>query len=447
MLFGSFQKLTVGRSARRSAGTAWLVLIAGTVIPHSSFAQVLRIGGFDFNSKARLEGVYTTNVQRERPGITSASAEDYYVLAGLDLTGSRPVGQSTTLDLATGISEEHHFKRSDLDNSSNPFGHFNVRSSSEIGHLEVHAEANYDRNSQSQTDAFSPNGKGKARDPQDKILYGVGANYEVNRLSIGGDYTYSSTAHDLKEFQLQDQQEDRHAFFAGYKLAERLTPRYTYDWSNTKYPNNPESSRTQVTHRFMFPFMLMQEPNLTYTFTWQKEDKGDGNPVKWEPVNNISLADNRKLSESLAFSYFINYQNKQDPAQDDVQLTYGAALNHSISRTATETFTASRQPVNTLGSTLKTEMTMYRYFFTKSDLIIYDLNLGAGAGYEISVPYGDKTAPEQKTLRYDASLDYRKAITPRLNRSLSYAYSYENIDIQPPALVEHRVTLSYDYTF
>lgn len=428
-------------------GTACVVLVVSTAIPFSSFAQVLRIGGFDFNSKARLEGVYSTNVQRERPETSSASPEDYYVVAGLDLTGSRPVGQSTTLDLTTGIAEEHHFKRSDLDNSGNPLGHFNIRSSSGIGHLEVHAEGNYDRNAQSKTDAYSPDGKGKARDPQAQILYGAGANYAVNRLSMGGDYTYSSTTHDLKEFQPLDDQIDRYNFFVSYKLTERLTPGYMYDWSDTKYPNNPENSRTQVNQAFMFPFTILHKPNLAYTFSWRKQDTGTGAPVRWEPAHSVSLADSLRLSQSLDLAYFASYQNEITMGQKNVNPTYGVSLNHEISRTASETLTASRQPVNTLGSTLKSEITSYRYSFTKSDLFIYDLSLSVGAGYEISIPFGDKTAPERKTLRYDAGLHYSKAITPRLNRSLAYDYSYENIDVQPPALIEHRVTLSYDYTF
>ena len=440
--------------SQREAGfsrTDWLraiLLVAlGCAWPTATSAQVLRIGGFDFNAIAHAEAVYSSNISRIRPGTTTASLEDYYVAVGLDLLSTRQVGQGTTVDLGTGITEEKHFKRTDLDNSTAPFGHFDLRTTTDIGHLQVMGEAGYQKTSQSQSDTFSPQGLGKARDPREIINYGGGAKYEANRLSLGGDYRYHNEAHDLTQFQNQNQSINRFETYIAYRLADRFTPRFTYDTTDTKFPNNSSSDRKQSNKRFVFPVLLVMRPQLTYSFTWQEEDRGDGSPVKWKPRNTVSVGDTIELSRSLTVAYQAMYDNYPQPAQDQVQFTYGASLTHQIGRTATQTAAIQRQPVRTLGSTLQSDETMYSYRFRKSDLFIYNLNLALGASLQHTIPQGDASQPAVDTVQYNASLIYKQDVTRRLSRSLAYEYLYEDQNSVPGKIIEHRVTLSYRYLF
>ena len=422
------------------------VCCAGSLAVH---AQVLRIGGFDFNAKARLQGIYSSNVESVRPSTTSESPEDYYIVAGLDLTSVKPIGEGTRLDLSTGIAEEKHFKRSDLDNSRSPFGHFALQSKTEVGRLNLGAKVGYDRTSQSQFDSFSPKGMGKARDPRNVVSYGASAQYDADRLGIGGDYTYRSEQHDLALFKEQNLQETRYSSYISYRIISRFVPRYTYDWTKSFYPDNSLADRIKINERFIFPFEILSDPkwpHLTYAFTWQKEDLGDHHSiVKWRPRHTVTLGDTRQLSKSLSLNYIASYDNYPQPAQDLVQVTYGAALTHRISRSATQTASAQRQPVNTLGSTLKSDQTLYRYAFTKNDLFIYNLTFDAAATYERTIPEG--VGLPQTTKRYSTMLTYKQNVSRRLSRSLQYLYSYEDLNTDPEKLEEHRVTLSYEYQF
>lgn len=437
-----------GRGPSHAAGLRSAILLAcATSLAPELRAQALRIGGFDFNATARLQGVYSSNVERARPGSTTASLEDYYVVAGLDLDGERPMGAATTLEISTGMAIEKHFKREDLDNSQNPFGHFGLRSSTEFGRLKVGAHVEYERTSQSQSDAFSPQGLGKARDPRDEFGYGVDADYKLNRFSLAASYDHSTQSHDLDRFKGQDQEVDGYALTTEYKVSERFTPAYKYDHTVTTYPSNPDNDRTQNNHRFMFPFLLWENPNLLYTFTWQQEDRGDGEEVKWKPRNTVSLTDAVDLSPRMTLDYFAVYDNYPQPAQDVIQFTYGAALSHQIARTLSHRASVRRQPVATLGSTLASDQTQYAYDLEKRDLFIYNLDLGAGVTLDRTIPEGDAAQPTQETLTYTASLTHHVSLTRRLSRIVSYDYSHEDLNTQPEVLEEHRLTLSYEYKF
>ncbi len=421
-----------------------LTVACFSTLPAVTMAQVLRIGGFDLNATAHLDGIYSSNVERERPDQSSGSRSDYYVVAKMDLTGSRLVGPGTTVDLDAGYSDERHFVRDDLDR---PYGNIGLRSITEAGRATIGVNVDYIRTAEPQKNAFSPQGLGSAYDPRSTFDYGVNANYVISKITMNGSYEHRFETHDLSQFQDQNQDEDRFNALVAYRVVERFSPGYSYENTKTTYENNPSNDHTTSNQRFLFPLIVWKKPQLVYTFTWQYEDQGTGIPPEWKPRNTVSLSDTRELAPNLSLSYTAQYDNYPQPAQDQIQFTYGAMLAHKISRTADHSVSVQRQPAKTLGSTLQSDQTTYQYTFSKQDLFIYNLNFMASAGYEHTIPEGNAAEPAQNTIRYDTYLQYRVDLTRRLSRALEYRYSYEDLNTNPEKLVEHRVTLSYQYSF
>jgi hypothetical protein len=426
-----------------------LVLCVSGVV-QGARGQVLRIGGFDLNARAHSELVYSTNVERQRPGVTTEESEDYYAVLGLDFYGTRPVGRSTVLDLRTGISVEKHFVRDDLDNSSNPFGSFGLRSATDLGRLTVSGVFNYERLSQSSSDRFSTDGLGKARDPRTEVRYGGGAAYQAARLGAGLNYLKKDEEHDEEQFAERNMQEETIDAFVVYKLHERVEPSYRYELKETKYPNNPTSDRTQVNHRYIVPVRLrLESPSVDYAFMWQKEDRDDGIEPEWRPRHTLGVSDVRELSPSLSFAYYALYDNYPQPSEDQIQFTYGVQLRHKISRTADQVLGVMRQPVETFGSTLDSDQTRYEYQFNKKDLFIYDLTLNVSLQWQHTIPKletgGDGEPQDTKT--YDVRLHHDRPVTRRLSRTIEYSFMFEDNSDQPEDLVEHRISLKYEYQF
>lgn len=421
-------------------------MLAASVV-QGARGQVLRIGGFDFNARARSELVYSTNVERQRSDVTSEESEDYYVLVGLDLTSVRPVGRSTVLDLKTGVSVEKHFVRDDLDNSSSPFGSFGLRSQTDFGKLTVDMHVSYDRLSESSGDQFSPDGLGKARDPRTEISYGAATRYQANRLAAAFSYVQKDEDHDEEQFANRNLEETSTEGTVVYKLHERVMPAYRYEWRDSVYPKDSSANRTEVAHRYIVPLILrFDDPRLDYAFMWQKEDRDDGVKPEWKPRHMLGIADTIELSPTLELAYFATYDNYSQPAEDQIQFQYGAKVRHQISRTANHSAGITRQPVETFGSTLESDETRYDYQFTKEDLFIYDLTLYLGWNWQHTLPSeGDDGAQDKTT--YDLRLTHIRSVSRRLQRTFEYSYQLENSSVEEEDLVEHRVSLKYDYQF
>lgn len=413
----------------------------------SASGQVLRIGGFDFNSTARLQGVYTTNVERERPSQSVESREDYYVLTGIDLSSVKETGPGSRMDLRTGLTVEKHFIRDDLDNSSSPFGQLSLRVEQDFGHLRAYGAAGYQKLSDSNNDRFSPDGRGRTRDPRTESHYGGGAELAKGPLTMSGFYDFRQERHDEAQFLNRDLDETRYDYQAIWKFSERFKPGYHFDTTESAYPNEPASDTKEVNHRFLLPFRVLERPGLEYTFIWQKEDRGDGREVAWEPRHMVSLQDQRDLSQSVKFNYSVVYDNEKSAEQDDVQFTYRVGLTHEISRTAEHSISMERQPVETFGTTMKSDITRYRYSLRKRDLFVYNLNMEAYAELEEAVPMGDSAQETQEIMRYTVTLNHRRPLTRKLMRNWEYAFYQEDNSTISDTLAEHRLTLSYEYDF
>jgi hypothetical protein len=113
---GSPVCLRPGAGAR--IAVAALLLLPCTV----ARAQFIRIGPFDFGATAKLEGIYTTNVDGVRPSSATKEMKDYYATASFDLTSSMTLFRNSTIGLSTGLTIEKHARRKDLDTLSEPFG-------------------------------------------------------------------------------------------------------------------------------------------------------------------------------------------------------------------------------------------------------------------------------------------------------------------------------------
>ena len=409
-----------------------------------AMAQFLRVGPFDFYGSADLEGVYSSNVEQERPSEATAERTDYYYVVGLDLSSKATLAPRTTLSLKTGISVEQHEKRPDLNNSSNPFGLLELSSMTELGHYTLNLDASYERTSESADDKYVPGGR-KKRDVSDKYDFAVDLEWKREALKFGLGYSFSRERHDDEEFKDGDEDEYKLTFSALWNMTRRVSLSYDYEHDKDITVNDPECYKGwDDKHNIGLEFMLLERPNLTYTFGYEKEED-EGEPGEWEQTHTLMVADSWEFSRTLRASLNASYKHEEQEESNDVAFQYGGMLEHDISRTARHILSVSQEPVDTLGSTADTKKTTVGYLFTKSDLFIYNLNLTAGVTYERDVP--KEEGETEKKWTYDVSLEYVRALTRKLQRTLEYAYHREDSNLEDEILDEHRVTLSFDYTF
>ncbi|MFH0909796.1 MAG: hypothetical protein V1929_13635 [bacterium] len=413
-------------------------------------AQFLRLGPFDFAAQSKLEGIYTTNVEGERPSEADEEMEDYYVLAGLDLSSQADMAPSTSLRIDTGISIERHFVRTDLDDSSSPFARGRINSVSEFGRYTLTGEIGYDRKYGEEEDegekTYVPGGR-PLRDVTDTFTYGAGLKWERTPFLVSYDYGFTSERHQDEAFQDGDQDETTLDFMASWRFRQNMSLSYENGKTKTELLNNPEANRgykTTETIALDAMLTLIKRPQVTYSLGLEKEDT-DEEKGTWEPIHTLSATDEWDLSPTLRLSANARYTYEPKPEVDDIAFTYGAFLDHEISPSARESLNFTREPVSTFGATTDTDSTTYGYRFTKNDLFIYNLGFALDISYEISNPLGE--GETEKTWNYRASLAYSRALSRKLSRELKYGYSVEDSNLEDELLEEHRVTLSYVYTF
>ncbi len=415
-------------------------------------AQFLRLGPFDLTAQSQLEAIYTTNVEGERPSVAKKEMTDYYLIASLNLLGQAKALRSTVLNLDSGIAIEKHFVRSDLDNSSNPFGALSLRSTTELGHYRLQGEVIANRTYKAEEDTYVPGGAtNKTRDVTDSLGYGGELSWQRQSVKVSGSYQFRSERHQDEQFKNGDRDETTIRFNGEWAFWKDASVAYENSRTRTDLPNSPITNQDwKVTEsiRINYKLPLLKRPALVYSFGLEKQDT-DEEKGKWDPTHTLSLDDAWNLSSpfaSLRLAVNASYQYEKNPESDDVSFRYGGILTHDISRTAQEQLTADREPVRTFGSTTKTDTTKVKYSFTKQDLFMYNLNLLLSAMYEHSVPLDDVSPPENRWT-YEGNLRYSRLVTRRLDRTLEYKYSLETSNLADEPLEEHRVTLKYRYTF
>lgn len=411
-----------------------------------SHAQFLRLGPFDFTAKTAVDAIYTTNVEQERPSEATAEREDYYLVWRLDLRADSQLGPRTRIAVDTGIAIEKHFVRDDLDNSGAPFGRFGVLGDMDLDPLKLSAGSRWERTSESVDEKFVPGSlpkKGRqVGTTWDNI---AAAELAFRYLKLDASYGYVEDRYDDIDFFLEEQDETTLRYRIALQIAEYVSVSYEWERTETELINNPDGSTEEETETILINtdqlFGLLERPRITYSIGVQREYE-DGETEGWELVHILSVEDEWQLSPVLNLAVFASYTYEQDPEDDDLALVYGLSLDHEISPRASQSFSVTRTPVDTLGSTEETDETDFRYDFQLSDLIIPDLVMNFSTGYTISDPTEGET---EKVLDYLFALVHTAKLSTRLTRSIKYEYSWEDSNLEQEILDEHRVTLTFEY--
>ncbi|HMP74786.1 MAG TPA: hypothetical protein PKE12_00675 [Kiritimatiellia bacterium] len=428
-------------------------LVAGLVVAGvataswKASAQSLRLGPFDFDARMRVEAIYTTNVEQERPSEAEADREDYYVVWSLALNSKTDMSPSTQLTLDTGVAIEKHFVRDDLDNSKSPFGRFRLASATEMRNLKVSSYVEWERTSESAEDVSLPVGVSrKTRNPGTRFGYGAAADWQGGPFEAGLRYEFDRERYEKDVFKVGDRDETTVLYYVGSRLRENLKLRYEVERTFTEIVNDPEDDpdwKVTETIRVDWRIPILERPELVYSFGLEKEDTDD-NDGEWEIFHELAARDRIQFNDRLELTLAALYRYEQEMEDDEVEFTYSAMLRHEINRTTRQTLALTREPRATLGSTQDTDTTELRYSLEKNDFLFPNVTARFSADYEIKRPVD---GPTEKILSYTFQLSHRAALTRRLSRTLEYMYDYEDSNLEDEILDEHRIRLSYDYAF
>lgn len=427
-------------------------LLAGFPPTHG-WTQFLRLGPMEFEAETQVDAIYTTNVEQERPSETDEEREDYYGILSLRLNSNAELSRYFIVNAQAGLGIEKHWNRPDLDNSTAPFSELTADAAAELGRYVITALAGYRRTAESQESIYIP-GARKKRDVRDETEWGAGILYDIEWLTLGSEYTFTTERHEDPEFTDADQDETTINSEISYQPLDFFGVSFRDERDKTKLVNEETTAAEwEVTQTISLDFGLtiIEAPQLTYSLGLEKEDDvSNEEEGAWEWVHNFALSDQRDLSESIRYALGVNYSLEDNEESDDVALTYSGSIEQDLSLTTAHAFRFSRTPVQVFGTTEESDQTTYSYVFTKSDLFIYALDLSLGASYTIDKPLSETSEVQietEKTTTYTANLAYARDLTRRLERVVEYDFSFEDSNIEDENLVEHRVTLSYIYYF
>lgn len=413
----------------------------------AAHAQFIRIGPFDFEARAGLAGIYTTNVDGVRPDATDKEMKDYYAVASFDLTSSTTMFRNSKVDLSTGVTVEKHAKRSDLDTLSEPFGVGRIDTEFEFGRYTLRLNLAHDVTTETREDTYEPSSVKKKRDIQHITDYGAELGWQRNDLKVLTSVNGSKTRHDDAAYQIDDQDTMDYVFSADWQFSERLGLSYAYKRNKTEMINQPESySGWDERNNVGLTFEILERPHFTYTLG-AEQSSVQGETIDWEPTHTFTLDDHIDFSQRTRLRGNVSYKYAQKYAADEIALTCDVVLENDLSHTAHQSLTLSKQPAGTFGSTEKTDVTSVGYDFQKKDLFIYNLNFTFAASYKHNRPIGEGSGEIENVTIVTPQLSYDRAVSRKINRSLAYQYHWEHSNLQSENLTEHRVTLKYTYTF
>lgn len=432
------------RILRWSVG-AWLVVLV-LLFPSVVRAQFLRLGPFDFQGIVKVDLVYSSNVEGERPSDADKEREDYYIRYGLLLPGEAQMSPNTSVRIDSGLMFEKHFVREDLDNESSPFAFIRADAVTELSRLTLRARAFYEKSDEENEEGeneYVPGGR------KDRIVttdsgYSFGMGIRREPFEANYNYGFTSERYDDAAFEEGDNDEEDHNFEFRWRVSDQWSIKYALEAERTEFVNDPEQSTDwKNTEKITIDgnVQLWRRPRTTYSLGLEKEDEDD-EKGEWDPIQSVTMSDDYELSPTLRFSWNANYEYDQDPEEDDIGFTYGGRLSHELSRTALHALSVTREPVDTFGSSTETDSTTWNYSFNKADLFLYNLDLLVGVAYSIDVPV---EGPEERTWDYNLTLRHVAEITPRLQRMLTYEFTREDSNLVEELLDEHRVTYGLKY--
>jgi hypothetical protein len=230
-------------------------------------------------------------------------------------------------------------------------------------------------------------------------------------------------------------------------MRDRVGLSYSYSRTKSEYINQPQSfDGWDQSQNVGLTFLVVERPAITYTFGFSQETE-QGVAQSWEPTHSFGISDVRMITKTLKLSLDATYGIEETTEANDISLVYSMGLDHTISRTATETLTLTKEPVRTFGSTSDTDSTGVQYSFRKNDLFIYHLNLDATVGFTRDKPLGAPSSAIEETWTYTAGLTYARQLSRKWARDISYLYSHESSNLYDEPIDEQRVTLTYVYTY
>jgi hypothetical protein len=188
--------------------------------------------------------------------------------------------------------------------------------------------------------------------------------------------------------------------------------------------------------------LLAERPQLTYSMARRRTRGQD-----WRVTHTFSLSDSWEVSPVMRLDGSASYRIDERPEDDDIAFVYSGALSHIIGPTLSHSLRATRQPVDTFGSTRQTDSTAVAYNIRKSDLFFANVTFNGRIGWTRNVPQGEDAGPAEETTSYTASLSHSTAVSRRLSRTLTYTYRWSKSNFDDEPLYEHRVNLGFTFTF
>ena len=421
-------------------------------------AQLLRLGSVEFNSTAGVQGIYSSNVDNVRPSHSIKEREDYYTELSLTLTGQRKIMRSSTINLDTGLTMERHLRRSDLDTTSDPFGHGRLSSDIELGRSVIGLSASHDRTYVKPPDTFVSSARSE-RDVYDRDMLGSTYAWSWQKLSLGANYDLARERHQSDVFKDADSDTTSMGMVAGWEVAERWRVAYSHTRSKNEFTGktNEIAVSTALASRSAdwtesqvagLTYLFLERPHLTYSLAMEKRRFQEESST-WHPTHTFNASDTIELSKNLRISGVATYKIDKQSLSDQMTFTYTAHVDHDINRTTHQSISMTREPANTFGSNAKTDSTTYDYMLNKAELFIKGLSLGVGANYSVNQAMGEtgSSAESEKNWTYHFNLNHNRSITRKINETISYSYTRANSSAEPEILDEHRVTIGYRYTF
>ena len=413
-----------------------------------AYAQFLKLGPFDIDASAGVDAIYSSNVDGVRPADAKDRMEDYYLVGRFGVVADAELGKHIRLNSKVTLEEERHFIRKDLDDRtrSDPLGLLALATDMDFGRYALALFYNHESTYEKKEGQFVEGPRTK-RTYRRTDSYGARLSWRRGRwdwvASINGD----RDRYVEDEFKDGDQDSLTMDFNISWQVTKRIATFYGYDRRRKKLLNQPGSfDGWDEKHRVGTSVLLLKRPSLTYAFAMEKQS-AQGEDFGWQPTHTFSVADSLDLTKTLKLSGDATYSIKEDRGVNDIAFTYGATLDHEIARTARQSLRATREPADTFGSTVDTDSTMVGYSFTKNDLFIYNLVLTLRAEYRHDKPLSDEDGESETIWSYIGDLKWTRKVSRKVDRIVNYNYRRENSNRFDEDLEEHRVTVSYNYTF
>jgi hypothetical protein len=429
---------------------AWVV--AGLALAGSSSAQTLRLGLFDLAVVGNASLSYDSNVDglaelEEKPGFQRS---DVYWMAGLSVN-SQPVAvrPATTLGLSASIAYQDYFVRNDLDTET-----YNLTANFQTAHprLALGGMASAIYSVDSSEHEYVPGGA--VRDPVLTHLGNVFANWNYRILRLEANTGFTRERHDYEEFWAGDQDETKTVASAFLDVFSWGSLFYTWERTVTTLLLS-EQKTDEVTETLgitgAIPVELLRRPKITYSLGVSREQTttdDDTDDTDWEFVHTVTVQDEFEISKTVRLSASASWVNDVGPEEEEVSFQYSLNLVQQLGPRAQHSLLFTQEPRPTFGSTSDTETTSYGYRLTIQDLVFYNLSFALGLTYQEDTPLEVEDAVTETTTTLTLGLNHTRQLTRKLDRVLSYQYSWEDSNLQDTGvIIIHLVTYGLSYRF